>query len=59
MLGDGRLRYGAEHLADGYYSWQVASLVAFTVEAQRFANLAFNRDRGPVAVYGARVHVQY
>jgi len=59
MLGDGRLRYGAEHLADGYYSWQVASLVAFTVEAQRFVNLAFNRDRGPVAVYGARVHVQY
>ena len=59
MLGDGRLRYGAEHLVDGYYSWQVASLVAFTVEAQRFVNLAFNRDRGPVAVYGARVHVQY
>ena len=59
MLGDGRLRYGAEHLVDAYYSWQVVKPIALTVEAQRFSNLAFNRDRGPVTVYGGRLHLQY
>jgi carbohydrate-selective porin OprB len=59
MLGDGRLRYGAEHLIDAYYSWQIARWAALTGEVQHFSNLAFNRDRGPVTVYGARVHLQY
>ena len=59
MLGDGRLRYGAEHLVDAYDSWQIAKPIALTGEVQHFSNLAFHRDRGPVTVYGARVQLQY
>lgn len=59
MLGDGRLRYGSEHVVDTYYSWQIDNLVSFSAELQRYANLAFNRDRGPLVVYGVRVHIQY
>ncbi|GAC1429626.1 MAG: hypothetical protein NVSMB68_01900 [Thermoanaerobaculia bacterium] len=59
MLGDGRLRYGVEHLIDAYYLCQVARSLAITGEVQHFAHLGFNRDRGPVTVYGARVHLQY
>lgn len=58
MLGDGRLNYSAERLVDLYYAVALSRYGSFSLEAQRFANPAFNRDRGPVTVYGIRLHLQ-
>ena len=58
MLGDGKLNYAPERLVDAYYAIALRSFGSFSLEVQRFANPAFNRDRGPVAVYGIRLHLQ-
>jgi high affinity Mn2+ porin len=58
MLGDGRLSYAPERLVDAYYSLAAGKALSLSLEAQRFADLAFNRDRGPVTVFGARLHFQ-
>ena len=59
MLGDGRLAYSAEKVVDVYYSLAPVGGVWVTLEAQRFWNLAFNSDRGPVTVLGARLHLEF
>ncbi len=58
MLGDGRLRYGAEHVADAFYAVALAPHLTISVEIERYANPGFNRDRGPLTVYGARLHLE-
>jgi high affinity Mn2+ porin len=59
MLGDGRLNYAPEWVADAYDSAGLGKLLHATVEAQYFAHPGFNRDRGPVMVLGARFHMEY
>lgn len=59
MVGDGRLNYADEQVVDAYYALALSSYGSFSLEAQHFKNLAFNRDRGPVTVYGARLHLQF
>ena len=58
MLGDGRLSYGAERVVDAYYSFAPVSFGSISLEVQRYDNPAFNRDRGPVTVYGLRFHME-
>jgi high affinity Mn2+ porin len=58
MLGDGRLAYAAERVLDAYYAIALGSWGSFSLEVQRFNNPAFNQDRGPVTVYGIRLHLQ-
>jgi len=59
MLGDGALTYGAENVADVFYRFAPWKFFAVSAEAQRFTNLAFNRDRGPVSVWGLRFHASF
>jgi high affinity Mn2+ porin len=59
MLGDGKLNYSAERVLDLYYSFAPIEAVRVSAELQRFWNLAFNRDRGPVTVVGARLHLEF
>jgi hypothetical protein len=59
MLGDGRLNVSTERLLDAYYLCGLSRYAFVSLEAQHFENLAFNRDRGPVTVYGVRVHLAY
>jgi hypothetical protein len=40
------------------YSLAASRFLSLSLEVQRFENLAFNRDRGPVAVFGLRAHLQ-
>lgn len=56
FLGDGRLRYGHERLAELYYSADLGAGFALTADVQRVANPGYNRDRGPVAFYALRLH---
>jgi high affinity Mn2+ porin len=59
MLGDGRLRAGNESVFEFFYRAALGRFVALSVDLQRFANLAFNADRGPVTIYGFRLHAAY
>ncbi len=59
LIGDGRLTYRPEQILEAYYSFNASRGFWVTVDAQRVANPAYNADRGPVNIVGARFHVEY
>lgn len=59
LAGDGALTYGTEDILETYYDFQVTKHVHFALDYQFIDNPAFNRDRGPISVLGARVHVEF
>ena len=60
LVGDGRLPHpGNEQILEGYYEAAVCSAVAATFDAQWVENPAYNRDRGPVALYALRLHAAW
>jgi high affinity Mn2+ porin len=59
IIGDGRLRYGEEEILESFYNWQIKQGINVTFDFQGVNNPAFNRDRGPVAIGGARVHFEF
>ena len=59
LVGDGQLpNYGAEKIIEMYYSLPIFSW-RVTLDYQFISNPAYNRDRGPVSVIGARVRAQF
>jgi high affinity Mn2+ porin len=54
--GDGALTYGSEKVMETYYDFQIWKPVHAAVDCQFISNPAFNRDRGPVSVFGLRLH---
>jgi high affinity Mn2+ porin len=60
IIGDGRLpNAGPEQIIEAYYSAALASFARFTADYQFINNPAYNRDRGPVSIFGLRLHLQY
>ena len=59
FIGDGALNYRPETILESYYSWNVAKKAWLTADYQHIANPAYNADRGPVEVYGMRLHFEY
>jgi high affinity Mn2+ porin len=59
MIGDGRLSYGPEKIAELYYKAALHRCVWLTADYQFVENPAYNRDRGPVHVFGARLHAAF
>jgi carbohydrate-selective porin OprB len=59
FIGDGRISYKPERAFEAYYSLNVNRYVWFTLDMQRVANPAYNSDRGPVTMYGARLHAEF
>ncbi len=60
LIGDGRLpHYGLEKIGEAYYNVQVVSWLATGFDYQLVTNPAYNRDRGPVSVLGARLHAEF
>jgi high affinity Mn2+ porin len=59
LIGDGRLNYDTERIAEVYYNWQMAKWLALGADYQHITNPAYNRDRGPVSVFGMRLHAEY
>jgi high affinity Mn2+ porin len=57
QIGDGRLSYGPEWLAELDYDARLTAGVSVGLDAQLVANPGYNRDRGPITVLGLRVHV--
>ena len=58
LVGDGRLNYGLENITEVYYNWKPYEVVTLGFDYQYVDNPAYNRDRGPVSVFGLRVHVE-
>ncbi|MBV9988294.1 MAG: carbohydrate porin [Chitinophagaceae bacterium] len=59
IIGDGNLRYGAESILEAYYSAYLSPHFWLTVDYQFVNHPAYNKDRGPVHVFGARAHVEF
>ena len=59
LIGDGDLRYGAEKILETYYSMRVNPYVTLAVNYQHVNNPAYNRDRGPVSIFGLRAHAEF
>jgi high affinity Mn2+ porin len=58
LIGDGRLpHYGSENILETYYTAQITDWFSLSADYQFIANPAYNRDRGPVSVFGLRAHV--
>jgi hypothetical protein len=59
FIGDGRIKARAEHVVDIFYSVNVLHSLWVTADYQHISNPGFNADRGPVNVYGLRVHAEF
>ncbi len=62
LIGDGQLpHYGAEKIMETYYAYAVRAVdhLTLTVNYQYVMNPAYNQDRGPVSIIGARVHLEF
>jgi high affinity Mn2+ porin len=59
IIGDGQLpNAGPEHIFESYYSAAMLKYAHFTADYQLINHPAYNRDRGPVSVFGLKLHVQ-
>jgi len=59
FLGDGALNYGPEEILEAFYRIQAAKWLLISPDFQYVAHPGYNRDRGPVPIYGLRVHVEF
>ena len=59
LAGDGNLNYGWEKILETYYDCQIWKTIHGTLDYQFINDPAFNRDRGPVSVFGARLHWEF
>jgi len=60
IIGDGTLNYAPELIAELYYKADVYQTKIFlTPNYQFILHPAYNIDRGPVNVFGVRVHVEF
>ena len=57
--GDGALSYAGEKVLETYYDHQVTKHLNVAIDYQFIANPAFDRARGPVSVFGTRLHWQF
>ena len=56
LAGDGTLTYGLEEIIETYYDFNVWKTIHVSLGYQFINHPAFNRDRGPVSVFSARLH---
>lgn len=59
FIGDGALRYKPERAFEVFYNAALTKFFWLTLDFQRVANPAYNADRGPVTIYGLRLHAEF
>jgi high affinity Mn2+ porin len=59
FIGDGKINQKPEQVVDIYYQWHVVKSAWLSFDYQHLVNPAYNADRGPVNIYGARVHFEF
>jgi high affinity Mn2+ porin len=57
--GDGVLNYELEKVIETYYDFKIWKTIHATIDYQFVANPAFNSARGPISIFGARIHWEY
>ena len=57
MLGDGHLTYGRENILETYYNLHLPVGFSIAPDIQYVQNPGYNRARGPVVVFGMRLHI--
>lgn len=57
--GDGHLNYAPEAVLETYYDTSLARDLRLALDSQFALDPAFNRDRGPVAILGLRLHYEF
>ncbi len=59
LIGDGKLPdYGLEKIVETYYAMHPAGYLTVSCDFQYIVNPAYNADRGPVSIFGLRVHAE-
>ena len=56
LVGDGNIDYALEKIFEVYYDFKIWKQLHGALDYQFIADPAFNRDRGPVSVFAARLH---
>lgn len=59
IIGDGQLAYAPEGVLETYYAIGLLPGVSLAADYQFLPTPAYNTDRGPVHVFGARLHIEY
>jgi len=60
IIGDGKLNYKPEMIAEIYYSFNVLhSPFTLSPDYQFIMNPGYNKDRGPVHAFGLRAHAEF
>lgn len=59
FIGDGRLNYRPEMIAEAYYQVGLTKATSVTFDWQHIRNPAYNADRGPVNVATVRLHAEF
>ena len=59
LIGDGRLDYGYESILETYYNFKLNNYLYVSPDYQFVLNPAYNKDRGPIHVFGLRAHVEF
>jgi high affinity Mn2+ porin len=60
LIGDGKLpHYGAENVLEAYYNCELFGGINLTLDYQLAADPAYNRDRGPINIFSARIRVKF
>jgi high affinity Mn2+ porin len=58
-IGDGTLSYGGEKVLETYYKCSLSEKIDATLDYQFIGNPGHNLARGPVSVFGLRLHAQF
>jgi len=59
IIGDGNLNYGHETIIETFYNAMLTKSFWLTLDYQFVNNPAYNKDRGPVHVFGIRGHIGF
>ena len=60
LVGDGKLLHaGPEQIIEAFYAWVPTKWATATADFQVINNPGYNVDRGPVFIFGGRLHLQY
>jgi high affinity Mn2+ porin len=59
LLGDGGLTYGRETIEEAFYDIHIWRGAFISVDLQQVNNPGYNQVRGPVAVPGMRLHLEF
>jgi high affinity Mn2+ porin len=59
LIGDGKLPdYGFEKIVETYYAARLTGYLTVSADFQYVVNPAYNADRGPVSIFGLRIHAE-